>query len=370
MKTLKFREDPRQDAFYNELRSRVQNYLQINGFDGLATVQLWLKAGLYLAIYGALYGAILWGKGAPSTTLWCWAGLGFCGILLGLNVSHDAAHDSLSRHKWLNKWLYYLTFNTLGANAYLWQLRHVQSHHLFPNVDGCDADIDNNPFIRLSPYQPLRWYHRWQHWYAPVLYPFYTLIWVFVKDFLILGKKQLANLRNIRHPLGEVIGFWVAKVLYVFCFLVLPVWVGGRAVGEVLTGFVLMHFVASYTFIFGLIASHFAAGRAFPKVGDDGCLDWTWSRHQVATSLDYHATRRWANWLFGGFNAHVAHHLFPTLSHVHYPQISEFIAELAPRYHLPYQNTTLPGAIVAHFQYLQQMGQGRAGNAGQSQPPP
>ena len=355
MKTLKFREEHLQDAFYAELRKKVHNYLTANNFDGFATWQVWFKAVLYVGIHIGLYLLLLSGRWPFPGVLWIWAGLGFWGVVVGLNFSHDAAHDSFSKHKKLNKVLYYLTFNVLGANAYLWQLRHVQSHHIFPNVDDCDADIDDNPFIRLSPHRPFRRHHRWQHLYAPFLYLFYTLIWVLVKDFIVLRKQQLANLRFIKHPPGEVALFFIAKILYFLLFIGLPHWVCGWPLGQVLLGFLVMHFVSGYSFIFGLIASHFAAGRAFPKVDAEGYLDHSWSKHQVATSLDYYATHRWANWLFGGFNAHVAHHLFPNISHAHYPKISEFIAELASKYDLPYQNTTLPRAIRAHFQYLKSL---------------
>lgn len=356
MKTLKFREEAQHDVFYQSLRNQVNNYLKINGFDGYATWHVWLKAVLYGGIYLTLYILLVEGNLSVSAALWAWAGLGFFGILLGLNFSHDAAHDSITPYKRLNKILYYLTFSALGGNAYLWQLRHVQSHHIFPNVDDCDADIDDNPFIRLSPYKPLLRRHRFQHLYAPIVYLFYTLNWVFIKDFQILHKKRLANLRNIRHPESEIFLFFAAKTIYVLLMLALPLKFSGLSAGIVWSGFFVMHAVSSYIFVFGLVASHFADGRAFPRVDDQGFLDQSWSRHQVAVSLDYHATERWANWVFGGFNAHVAHHLFPTLSHVHYPEISKFIAEMAPKYKLPYQNTSWVRALAAHFRYLKQLG--------------
>lgn len=355
-KILKFREEIRQDAFYHDLRDQVQQYLRGHGLDGFATWQVWLKFGWYGGVCLALYFWLLFGGLPQAAALTVWAVLGFFGVLVGLNFSHDAAHDSLSKYKLLNKVLYYLTFNALGANAYLWQMRHVQSHHLFPNVDDCDADIDDNPFIRLSPHKPLRWYHRFQYLYAPFLYLFYTLIWVFVKDFILLGKKRLANLRNIHHPAFEIALFFLAKTVYIFVMLIAPWWLGSMDWGSVWRGFLLMHFVSGYTFIFGLIASHFADGRIFPKADQAGYLELSWSKHQVAASLDYHATASWANWVFGGFNAHVAHHLFPQISHVHYPEISKIIGKLASKFALPYENTTLAGAIAAHFRYLKRLG--------------
>ena len=62
-------------------------------------------------------------------------------MLLAYNVSHDACHETFSRKKAVNYWLYHISFNAQGTNAYLWKVRHTASHHLFPNVDGCDTDM-------------------------------------------------------------------------------------------------------------------------------------------------------------------------------------------------------------------------------------
>lgn len=357
MKIIKFREDTHQDAFYTQLREQVGQYLAAHGYDGYATPVLWFKAALYAGLYFGLYVWMLTGAWTLASGWWLWAGIGLTGVLLGLNFAHDAAHDSFFKNKQLNKVLYYLSFNALGANAYLWKMRHVDSHHLFPNVEDCDADIDDNPIIRLSPYKPLFWYHRFQHLYAPLAYLFYSLIWVFYKDFSLLRKKQLANLRDIKHPPNEIAGFFLAKALYVFAFLIAPWYLGGWSFSAMLGGFLILHFVSGYTFVFGLAVSHFADGRSFPQVDASGYLDNSWSMHQILTSLDYHATQTWANWIFGGFNAHAAHHLFPKISHVHYPRISKFIQELAIQHEIPYENTTWAKAIAAHFRYLKRLGQ-------------
>lgn len=80
--------------------------------------------------------------------------LGLFGILLAFNCSHDCVHNTFSKSRKLNNFIYYITFNLQGVNSRLWKIRHIASHHIFPNVDGCDADIDNNPFIRLSECHP------------------------------------------------------------------------------------------------------------------------------------------------------------------------------------------------------------------------
>ena len=355
-RTIRFREEPRQDQFYLSLRAQVQKYLSDTSQDGFSTPLLWVKAMIYIAMFGGLY-SFLFKTGLPEWQyLGLWAGLGLTGVLMGLNVSHDAAHDSFFRNKNWNNILYYASFSLLGTNAYLWKLRHVQSHHLFPNVDDCDADIDDNPLIRLSPQKEWHWYHRYQHWYAPLVYPFYSLIWVFIKDFVTLHKSQLANLRQIRHKKGQIWGFYISKAVYLFAFVVAPAIWSSYSPSEVLGGFVCMLLVSGSAFIYMLAPSHFSEGCVFAKLDSEGSLPGSWSSHQVVTSVDYHATSAWANWIFGGFNAHAAHHLFPGISHVHYPAISGMIQETAEKFGLPYRNLSWRQVLAAHFRYLKWTG--------------
>jgi linoleoyl-CoA desaturase len=123
-----------------------------------------------------------------------------------------------------------------------------------------------------------------------------------------------------------------------------------------LAGFILMHFCLSYAFIFGLIGSHFSDEAHFQNLDANGYLPHSWSIHQLMTSVDYHAKSLWANLVFGGFNAHAAHHLFPSVSHIHYPAIFRIIEEACHEYNIPYKNLTMGQAIRAHFRYLKKMG--------------
>ena len=356
MKTIKFQENSQEDAFFQEVREKVRDYFKQNGYDGYATRAVWIKGMIYWLLSLSMYALILIGN-LPLGWWWvCWIGWGLTSLLFGLNIGHDGAHNALKAHKGINKFLFYLSFNTLGANAYLWGLRHVQSHHLYPNVDGCDADIDDTWILRLSPNRPQYKFHQFQHLYAPILYLFYSLIWVFYKDFRILAKKRLANLRNIRHPRAEVWLFFILKIIYICLALLLPYLLSGFSFGQVLLGFILLHFSLSYAFIFGLIGSHFSDEAHFQSLDSRGYLPHNWAIHQLITSVDYHAQSTWANIIFGGFNAHSAHHLFPKVCHIHYPAISRIIEGMCHKHKIPYKNLTFGGAIRAHFRYLKKMG--------------
>src|SRR5205814_1826400 len=132
--------------------------------------------------------------------------------LLAINIGHDAAHHVLTRRPALDDLIQALSFTLLGVNAYLWRLRHTRSHHVFPNVNGCDIDIDDNHFVRLSPNQPWRPHFRFQHLYAPLAYVFVALHTVLWQDFVYLFKKRLANMTDLKHPPHEYAVFFLSKL--------------------------------------------------------------------------------------------------------------------------------------------------------------
>src|SRR5690349_14480244 len=232
--------------------------------------------------------------------------IGITGILLGFNVSHDACHDAFSKNKTVNHWLYHLSFNLQGTNAFLWQIRHNSSHHVFPNVDGCDADIDNNPFIRLSPQHELKKHHRFQQYYSILVYCMYTLHWLLVKDVLYLFRKRVANIRNDGYPLSQVLLFVGWKLLYVTVLITVPLLLEYQ-IGDVLLCFLVMHVINSLIFIHTLIATHLSMETQFPKADAGGFLPNDYYAHQLSTCLDYAPTSKLCNFFLGGFNAHAAH---------------------------------------------------------------
>jgi linoleoyl-CoA desaturase len=353
--TIKFKVKNQDDRFYTAIRERVAEYLrhQTNGRYGHSVIVV--KAALFLTMYWGAYYWILMGHEPAVGVVALYGSLGISGLFIAFNLSHDAAHGSLTRYPLLNKAIYYFTFNSLGMDAYLWQMRHNLSHHSFPNVDGVDADIDSNYLIRLSPNRPLLPHHHWQHLYGPILYLFYTLHWAFIKDWHYYRRENLANLRNIKHPVGEVILSISAKLCYLFYLLILPMWMGVPW-QAVLGGFVVLHFVMSYFFLFTNIMNHHSEGAAFPRRDADGYLPGSWAQHQIATCVDFHPTNKVWSFFFGGFNSHCAHHLFPHVCHVHYPAIAAMIIELTAKYGLDYKQATWWDSLKSHFIHLKKLG--------------
>ena len=346
------------DGFYKELKIRVDKLLFKDGLFLRRKRLLYFKAGLYFSLFFISYSWLYIPVSASCGSLLIkYVVTGLLGVLLAFNVSHDATHGTFSKNKLVNKCLYYLSFNLQGTNACLWGIRHKASHHIFPNVDGCDADIDDNALIRLSPGKVYRSYHRFQAWYAILIYMIYTLHWVFIKDFVYLGKKELANLQDIKHPVRQIADVFFWKLFYLSLFILFP-YLYGYPLSWVLLSFLFLHVAISLLFIFSLIVSHLTLETDFPVPDQTGKLSYNYAQHQLATSLDYHPDNRIVNFIFGGFNSHAAHHLFPDYPHTVYADISPLIREMALKYEYPYHQASWWKAIVSHFKYLDKMGHG------------
>ena len=63
--------------------------------------------------------------------------------------------------------------------------------------------MDDNPFLRVTPSSPHRWYFRYQHLYAPLVYMLFSPFTVFVYDFAFLFRDRLANM-DLRHDLRRL----------------------------------------------------------------------------------------------------------------------------------------------------------------------
>src|SRR5262249_9135374 len=162
-------------------------------------------------------------------------------------------HAALSRRAWINNVALFGSFTMIGADPYLWRMRHVRSHHVFPNVNGCDIDIDSNLLLRLSPNHPKRAYQRYQHLYAPLVFWIVDIHTVFIQDVHYLFKRELANMVDIRHPPLAYAGFLACKAVFLAIVFFVPAFMLPFHWWQVLIGALLMSFVSSCAFVYLLI---------------------------------------------------------------------------------------------------------------------
>jgi linoleoyl-CoA desaturase len=86
-------------------------------------------------------------------------------------------------------------------------------------------------------------------------------------------------------------------------------------------------------------------------------LDSDWATHQLATTANFATQSKIVSFFTGGLNYQIEHHLFPKISHVHYPEVSKIVRDVCTKYNITYfENRTLAGAVVSHVKFLRRMG--------------
>lgn len=310
------------------------------------------KAAAWAAVLAASYGALLAAPVSGWACLALAAIAAFAALMLAISAGHDAAHGAFFASPRANRALTIATFGLLGVDGNLWQRRHNGSHHAFPNVTGCDVDIDQNPVIRLSPHHARRPWQRWQHFYAPLAYALVQLHSIMVGDAIYLFRRRVANIIRERPSWSDAAIFAGTKVTYALLALGLPMAALARPWWQVACGWLAISTLTSLTFVVLLIGTHFVEASTHPLAAADGAIAGSWARHQLATSLDWHPESRLANALSGGANAHAAHHLFPRVPHVHYVVLTPIIRAAARRHSVPYNHASFAAMIASHFRFL------------------
>ena len=83
-----------------------------------------------------------------------------------------------------------------------------------------------------------------------------------------------------------------------------------------------------------------------------------WAIHQVKTTANFAFSNRIVTWFVGGLNYQIEHHLFPRISHIHYPAISEIVKQTCEQFDLYYNYfPTTRAAIASHVRFMHTMGQ-------------
>jgi len=344
------------NGFYSTVRKRVDNYFTTKKISKHANAAMMFKTFLFLGGYFALYAVVM----LAGFSLWANFGLavamGALAAMVGFNVSHDAIHGAYSSRKWVND-LISFSFNLVGASPYIWKISHNLVHHTYTNIPGHDEDIDVAPgLVRLSPADKLTYMQRFQHYYAFLLYGLASLSWVLRKDYKKFFQKNIGNYTHKHKPM-DYVRLFAYKALYYFLFIAVPFMVLHVTFGQWLLAFVCMHLTQGL--VIGLVfqLAHVVEGTAFPETNQDGDIEEAWAVHQMQTTANFGRKDWLSNFLCGGLNMQVEHHLFPTVCHIHYAAISDIVKETAIEFNVPYiENTSFWTALASHYRMLRKFG--------------
>jgi linoleoyl-CoA desaturase len=227
-------------------------------------------------------------------------------------------------------------------------------------VEGVDDDLDIGNLMRLNEHQTRHRLHRFQHLYVWVLYSLFYVSWIFFSDYNRYFSKHIGSVPIGRMKPTEHIKFWVGKLLNIALYIVIPIVFVGW--GKWLIGFPLVTFTTGVATALVFQLAHTVEGPEFPLPNAEAnMLPDEFAIHQIATTANFATNSRLVTWLVGGLNFQIEHHLFPGISHVHYPAISKVVRQVCLERDIDYvEHKTFGKAVAAHIRHLHSMGRASA----------
>lgn len=336
--------------FSKKLKSNISSYFQNTSQKKTGNRRLYLKAAILLSSLVVLYTMLVFVPIHWTVSVLLALLLGVNLAAIGFNIMHDAGHDSFSSNKKMNSLLSY-TLNLLGGNIYFWKLKHNIAHHTYTNIDGEDHDIEIK-FMRVHHDQQLKGYHRYQKYYFPVLYGVSYLAWIFYQDYEKYFRRRMgADAELFNFPLKEKLIFWISKIMHLVLFVIIPIIYIGWL--PTLIGMLIAGAVCGMSLAVVFQLAHVVTETTFKTVDEDK-VEEEWMVHQIQSTANFATKSKVLTWLLGGLNFQVEHHLFPKISHIHYPVLNKIVKETCAEFGVKYnESKSMLMAFNSHVKIIE-----------------
>jgi linoleoyl-CoA desaturase len=246
----------------------------------------------------------------------------------------------------------------LGTSSWLWRFKHNVLHHGATNIEEVDTDIAQAPFARLSPGQPWRSWHRYQHIYLWPLYGFMALKNLLIGDLRNVITRRIGPQELRRRPSWvTVTGIVVGKLLHLAVFVVVPLlfnpwW---AVVAFYLCISWLVGFVLAVTFqLAHCVEGMVFADEAKPHKGQDFIPHALSTTSNIGSTLP--AIGYAFRWLVGGLDHQIEHHLGARLPHTALAAVGRRFRQSCTDLGVEYrEHVGLWAGVRSHARWLKQM---------------
>ena len=230
-----------------------------------------------------------------------------------------------------------------------WIHQHTLGHHIETNVENQDPDILSSvPGMRMSPGTVKKWYHRYQHIY---MFPLFFMIlfgWFFLDFYtMFTGEYFSVKMETVKKPYASM---FVSKALSVLKFILIPWYVNGFI--PALFSFCIFYGIMGFIFSLLFLVNHVTTDLDFFDTNPESYIE-----HQLKTSKNYSSGSHLWNFLTGGLNHQIEHHIFPGVSFFLYPIISPLLQKECKANELPYHTVSnLLVAVNDCVKHLEELG--------------
>lgn len=251
-------------------------------------------------------------------------------ILIGLAMQQAGwvAHDYIHARGTGSYWNALIMQTINGFSRTWWSNKH-NTHHVYTNHIGIDADIENDPVFHLffPEEKDDPFFRRMQHWYfvpvASVLYYSWRIQSIQV-SFAKMDWKELIP-QALNYIWLYFLGWEIALA---------SIYLGGFLVSFIVT------------------ATHQSEEMIEPED-----LGYSFVESQFSTTRDARTSDPIMEWLWGGMQYQLEHHLFPTIPKYYYSALAPRVEEFAKKNGLTYRVDTQLQIFYRNFKTLQKYAQ-------------
>ncbi len=251
---------------------------------------------------------------------------------IGTNA-HTASHQAATRSRRLNKvmgWIGHPLFSQISSSY--WHEKHVVRHHPAPNVVGVDDDIDLAPWFAITEDHYQAASSRLRTWYDVqwVLFP----VAVLINGFQFQFTSWAFVLRKLRSPSERRPEHWYdlgAMVVHVLVWIALPLCIWDPF--DVLLLYTVRNVLMGVTMFAVFAPAHFPHEAAAVAQKDHRA---DFALLQCGSTIDFRAGPI-ASFFCSGLDYQIEHHLFPTISHVHFRRMRPLLRDFCARNGYPYR---------------------------------
>ena len=257
-------------------------------------------------------------------------------------LAHDGAHRQVFASGKRNEWFSRVVANLVVGLGYGWWMQKHTRHHGNPNTVGKDMDLDPNVIVFTEEDAVGRsglaaWALRRQGW---LFLPAMTLTGL---DLHVKTLRMLLSREGVAHRWAEL-ALITVRLLGLPLLLVLA---AGPVIG--LAALVVQLLVFGF-----LLGGAFAPNHiGMPTIAHDQRVDYL--RRQVLTSRNI-TGGPFVDFLMGGLNHQIEHHLFPSLPSANLRRARAMIRDYCAELGLPYLERPLVPAMADVIRSVHRLG--------------
>jgi fatty acid desaturase len=258
-------------------------------------------------------------------------------------VGHDAGHRQIFRSRRANDLAGLLHANLLVGVSFDWWVAKHNRHHSNPNHEELDPDISITALAftadqATSKHALVRLIARHQGWL------FFPLLLLEAAHLHLASAKAIIRGGSGRANVVEGLLVLIHVAAYVVALLV------------VLSPLQAVLFLVVQQGLFGLyLGCAFAPNhKGMPTLTDAEQLDFL--RRQVLTSRNVRGSRL-VDFLLGGLNYQIEHHLFPNMPRPNLRRAQPLIRAFCEQHGLPYTEASLFGSYAEAVRHLHTVGE-------------